>query len=117
MKTMNREKPDKLAESIEATRQFAERYRADPEVRSRVARGDVSDLGLELPAGVEVKVVEQSADTYYFTLPPPSLAVLSGEMLEVVSGGTGYAPDMSHLGTVDAAAVALWNLHFWGVRT
>ena len=108
---MNREKFDK---SLDALGRFAERYRADPEVRARVARGDVSDLGLEFPAETEVKIVEQSADTYYFTLPPQSLA-LSGEMLEAVSGGTGYAPDMSHLGTVDLAAVAVWNRYFWGV--
>ena len=93
---MNREKFDK---TFDALGRFAERYQADAEVRARVARGDVSDLDLKLPAGLGVKVVEQSADTYYFMLPPPLSAALPDDVLELVSGGTGYAPDMSHLGS------------------
>ena len=74
---------------FDALRRFAERYRADAAVRARVAAGDHSDLDLELPAGAEVRVLEQSADTFYFPLPPASGAAVSDEALAAVSGGTG----------------------------
>lgn len=79
-----------LGESYQALSRFCERYRADAEVRARIARGDHSDLGLEVPEGTEVRVVEQSADTYYFPLPPGPSATLSDEALEAVAGGRDY---------------------------
>ena len=91
---------EKFRKSSDAVMQFAKRYHADAAVRARVARGDISDLELELPPGLEVKIMEQSEDTCYIPLPPPlSAATLSDEVLELVSGGTDYAPDMSHLGS------------------
>ena len=73
--------------SFEALLRFGERYRADAAVRARVAAGDFSDLGLEFPDGVEVRVVEQSAEAYYFPLPPQPDTALSDEALEAVAGG------------------------------
>ena len=75
---------------FEALNRFCARYRADAEVRARIARGDTSGLGLDLPAGTEVRVVEQTADTFYFPLPPKPAAVVSDEALNAVSGGVPY---------------------------
>ena len=52
------------SEAWEALKQLGGHCRADAAVRARIADGDLSDLDLELPAGMEIRVVEQSADTY-----------------------------------------------------
>ena len=79
--------PSVFDEPFEALNRFCARYRADAAVRARIARGDTSDLGLELPAGTEVRIVEQTADTFYFPLPPEPAAAVADEMLNQVSGG------------------------------
>lgn len=79
----------KFGGSLEALRRFGERYRADAAVRGRVGSGDYSDLELELPAGTELRVLEQTPDTYYFPLPPAPNLPLSDEVLQGVVGGTG----------------------------
>lgn len=90
--------------SFEALLRFGERYRADAAVRARVAAGDFSDLDLELPEGVEVRVVEQSADAYYFPLPPQPHTVLSDEALEAVAGGRAYCFDTQSTNPCQACA-------------
>ena len=79
-----------MAESFgarhKALDRFYERYCLDPEARVRLARGDLSDLGL--PEGIEIRIVEQSADTYYFPLPPEPAAAVSDAALAEVSGGS-----------------------------
>ena len=72
-----------------ALAEFVRRYREDAGVRARVADGDASDLGIQLPEGTEVRFVQQSADVYYFPLPPDPAAVLSSETLRHVVGGVG----------------------------
>ncbi len=51
------------------------------------------ELGAPLPAGVQVNVVEESADTVYLVLPQASSAGEGGELsdadLEAVAGGWG----------------------------
>ena len=75
------------SQSFEILKEFGERYRADADVRARIARGDTSDLGLNIPAGMEVRVVEQAADTLYFQMPPKPAGALSDEALTAVAGG------------------------------
>ena len=76
----------------QALDRFYESYCLDPEVRARLARGDLSDLGL--PEGIEIRIVEQSADTYYFPLPPePDAAVSDAALASVAGGSTLASPD------------------------
>ena len=87
-----------MAESFgvrhQALDRFYERYCLDPEVRARLARGDLSDLGL--PEGIEIRIVEQSADTYYFPLPPePDAAVSDAALASIAGGSTAAIPGMS----------------------
>ena len=78
-------------EIFQALAEFVERYREDAAVRARVAGGDASDLDIHLPEGTEVRFVQQSADIFYFPLPPDPAAVLSSEMLQHVVGGVGWS--------------------------
>ena len=85
-------------ESWEALQEFGTRYRADAAVRARVAGGDYSDLELQLPRGMELRVMEQTADTFYFPLPPDPNSVLADETLLGMSGGSYTAGSMATLG-------------------
>ena len=69
---------------------FARRYRADADVRARIAHGDTSDLDRAtagIPDEMDIRIVEQTADTFYLPLPPAPSEVLSDEALGAVSGG------------------------------
>ena len=56
------------------------------------------ELGTRLPEGVEVRVVEETADTIYLVLPSSSPGGESGELLEqeleVVAGGSSSQSGM-----------------------
>ena len=82
-------------------KRFGERYRADPALRARIAAGDRSDLDAELPAEVEVRVVQQTPGTHYFLLPPDPNVQVQDRALEGVAGGigSGNAP-LSTIGSV-----------------
>ncbi len=56
--------------------------------------------GLDVPEGVEVKVVENSSSTIYFVLPDPE--TLTDELLASASGGStvGTAGTNGTLGTI-----------------
>lgn len=49
----------------------------------------LKEFGLEAPAGVELKVVENSAEVQYLVLPAKPSGELSDEQLDGVAGG-GY---------------------------
>ena len=66
----SRESP---ANPAAALREFGRRRRSGAEVRARVARGDASGLdrtAANIPAEAELRIVEQTADTVCFPLPP-----------------------------------------------
>ena len=86
--------------NYETLKRFGERYRADAALRARIAGGDYSDLEAEVPPGVEIRVVQQTADTHYCQLPPDPNAQLGDQALENVAGGTGDdGVPVSSLGT------------------
>src|SRR5262249_12785694 len=60
---------------------FKKRLMADP-------AGIAKEFGMPLPAGMQLKVVEDTAQVRHYVLPPrPALAELSDEALDQVPGG------------------------------
>jgi hypothetical protein len=58
------------------------------------------ELGTPLPEGMEIRAVEETADTIYLVLPPASApdqtgGTLSDEELETVAGGGGWGSEES----------------------
>ncbi|MCP5150155.1 MAG: NHLP leader peptide family natural product precursor [Ectothiorhodospiraceae bacterium] len=66
---------------------------ADPAVRQALKtdpRGTIRRIvGTEVPAGVEVEVLEERADKIYLVLPAESGGELSDDDLDAVAGGAG----------------------------
>jgi hypothetical protein len=60
--------------------QFKEKLLSDP-------RAALEEAGIKPPAGVEIKVVENTAHTAHLVLPPPPSPEISEESLALVSGG------------------------------
>ena len=88
------------AESWTALMRFGMRYRADAAVRARIGSGDYSDLELPLPEGMELRVLEQTADTFYFPLPAKPNLTLSDEALQGVAGGTSLGASVGTVASV-----------------
>ena len=85
---------------------FAEAWRGDPEFRARAdedLRSVLAEQGMELPPpGVELRVVENTADAYHFVLPPDPNVALSDEALGMVAGGKSA----STIGSAGSASTA-----------
>ena len=64
---------------------FKAKLIADPQAVLREA-------GMAVPAGVTVKVVENTATHLHFVLPPKPTGKLSDEALDEVAGGAGPMP-------------------------
>jgi hypothetical protein len=84
---------------------FKRRLVADP-------RAVLQEQGLPLPAGKSVRVMENTADTYYLALPAkPAEGELSDEQLEQVAGGALPIGGMIFMGALlGTMALAEW----WG---
>ena len=92
----------------EMERRLVERSLQDESFRQRLLddpRGIMEqELGSRMPEGVEVRVVEETADTIYLVLPSASAVgeggSLSDRELDAVAGGfgnsTGFPTDMFH---------------------
>ena len=78
---------------------YKARLKADP-------ASALAEQGLDIPDGIEVKVVENTDDVVYFTLPPEPSEVLDDEALEAVAGGStaGSASTASTVGTMSCPA-------------
>lgn len=63
---------------------FKQRFLTDPKTV-------LAEFDIEVPEGLDVKVVENTDNTMYLTLPtkPPHPGELSDDQLDNVSGGTG----------------------------
>ena len=85
----------------EVERRLIERSLQDEEFRQRLLADPKAaveeELGIQLPAEVQVRVVEETADTIYLALPSASPAGEGGELsdreLEAVAGGEGAYGD------------------------
>lgn len=88
-----------MTDSIDTLRQsgelesfvdFTRRYRKSPDLRARAdaePRAVLSECGVALPPGRDVRIVANTAKTLHFVLPPDPNALLADEDLAAVAGG------------------------------
>ena len=70
---------------------FKKRFMSEP-------KKVLAEFGMDLPAGLEVKVVENTDNVMYLTIPPNPKAMageLSDNQLDAVSGGAGTIQPMT----------------------
>ena len=84
---------------------LADDWRADPALRARTAREPcevLSERGLDVPTGHDLRIVENTGEVYHLVLPPDPNARLVDESLRGVSGGVclGSAGTVASAGTI-----------------
>lgn len=83
---------------------LARRYRDDPELRARIESGgaanEIAALGIELPPGVETRVVANSDEVWHLALPSDPNAALGDETLTDVSGGASTLGSAASVGSI-----------------
>lgn len=99
----------------ELTEGFAERYRADPELRERCAAGDaaptLAKFGMQTPGGADARIVESTDEITYVVFPGDPNASLSDDMLSSVAGGSGGGVTCaSSAGTVGTLPSTVFSL-------
>ena len=86
--------PEKIAQArifYDRFNNFSVRYRDDASLRALIDDGDVSDslaeLGIDLPSGIQARIVADTHETFHVVLPPDPNVELSDEALDMVAGG------------------------------
>ena len=82
----------------EVERRLVQRSMEDEDFRQKLLDDPKAaveqELGTQLPEGIEVRVVQESADTIFLVLPSASVVGEGGELsdreLEAVAGGTAW---------------------------
>jgi len=59
------------------------------------SKAAIRSLGVSLPEGVEIKVVEETPSRWYLVLPAPGGSEIPDEQLDAVAGGLGYPTGLS----------------------
>ncbi len=105
--------PAAASDGAAAMTRFADKYRKEPDLRARIEENPIAvftGYGIELPPGTDIRVVEDTAEVFHFTMPFAPNADLTDEQLDRVAGGTGYrGPDLGDL-------PALPDRSSWAVR-
>lgn len=87
--------PERFRENLAVFRAASERYWKDEALRGRVESGDagelLAELGIELPAGTEAKVVANTPETFHVVLPVNPNVGLKDEQLSGIAGGACYS--------------------------
>lgn len=90
-------------QNYEKLMEFRASYDSDEALRQRIDAGDGSPLleavGLDLPDGVDARVVPAQEDIHYVIMPPDPSFLVQDQELESVAGG-------STVGTGGSAATA-----------
>lgn len=71
-------------------RELAKVYRQDPAFRARAAADPhavLAEQGVDVPPWIEVRIVEDTAETFHFVLPADPNAGLKDEDLAMIAGG------------------------------
>ena len=88
---MNTPTPKAMHDAIYAWDPLGQAWREDPDFRARLEADPAAaaaEQGLELPAGIrEVRVAENTPETFHVIFPPSPNRNLSDEALGQVSGG------------------------------
>ena len=83
--------PKDMRDAIYAWDPLGQAWRADPDFRARLEADPAAaaaERGLELPAGIrEVRVAENTPETFHVIFPPSPNQNLTDEALRQVSGG------------------------------
>lgn len=91
--------PEKMDATLGAWIPVEQAYREDPGFRRRLAEdagAAVAEKGLQLPEGIsEVRVAENTAETFHVIFPRDPNASLGDDALQNVSGGA-VRPGTSH---------------------
>ena len=107
--TLDLEKFENAKLRVPLLDKLAERYRSDPDLRSRIDGGDVEDvlpdIGVSVPSGVSARIVVNTAETFHVVLPPDPNVMLADESLAAVAGGksAGSAGTAGTVGSVGTA--------------
>ena len=86
---------DNLVESggnVQPFIDFMRKYREDPDLRARAETEPgrvLAEHGIPLPPQWNVRIVEDTAETFHFVMPPDPNKHLADEDLEAVTGGNG----------------------------
>ncbi len=73
---------------------LAQDCREDPKLRARAEadpRAVLSEYGIELPLGRDVRIAENTAETFHMVLPPDPNSALADAQIEAVAGGSSTA--------------------------
>ena len=83
---------EEFAQNYEELMKFRASYDTDEALRQRIDSGDGGPLleavGLNLPDGVDARVVPAQEDVHYVIMPPDPSFMLRDQELEQVSGGS-----------------------------
>ena len=93
--------PAAASDAAAAMARFADKYRKEPDLRARIEEDPAAvfaGYGVEMLAGTDIRVVEDTAEVFHFTMPFAPNVDLTDEQLDRVAGGTGYrGPDLGNL--------------------
>lgn len=100
---------EQMQEAARQNAQFMAKVWSDPQFKQRLVQdpaGVMREQGIEVPQGIDVRVVENTENVFYLVLPPRPSEEISDEQLESVAGGNtlGSAGTVSTLGTVSCPA-------------
>lgn len=92
--------------NYETLRRFSADWRADPELRARLAGGDyapaVEAFDLKVPEGVELRFVANTPAAFHLSIPvDPNQAVADTTLRDIAGGSTaGTASSVTTAGTI-----------------
>ncbi len=104
--------PEDLQQYHTLIERITDRYYEDADFRETLdsdARAALADMGLQLPEGIEVKVVASTSRQAYVVLPPDPNVDLDDEALTAVAGGSssGTAGSAGTVSTLSSFTVTI----------